>query len=68
MGAILKACQELMPFNDFVAISFYPFFVTEPPDAAFNWLLKNFDSYSKPYAVVETNEAADRLQFPRANS
>ena len=34
-GEMLKACQELMPFNDFVAISFYPFFISETPDAAF---------------------------------
>jgi len=30
-------CQELMPFNDFVAISFYPFFIGAAPEAAFQW-------------------------------
>jgi len=26
-----------MPFNDFVAISFYPFFIAAAPEAAFQW-------------------------------
>src|SRR6185503_17444343 len=55
-GGMLKACQELMPFNDLVAISFYPFFIAETPDAAFQWLTDNFDSFGKPYAMVETND------------
>ena len=41
-GGMLKACQELMPFNDLVAISFYPFFIGETPDAAFQWLTDKF--------------------------
>jgi hypothetical protein len=65
-GEMLKASQELMPFNDIVAISFYPFFITETPEAAFQWLLESFDQFRKPYAVVETNEAAERLEFPKS--
>ena len=65
-GGMLKACQELMPFNDFVAISFYPFFIGETPDAAFQWLTDNFDSFGKPYAMVETNDTAERLEMPKA--
>ena len=65
-GEMLKVCQELMPFNDLVAISFYPFFITEMPDAAFKWFLESFDSFGKPYTMVETNEAAERLQFPQS--
>lgn len=64
-GAMLKACQELMPFNDVVAISFYPFFIGETPDAAFRWLTDNFDSFGKPYAMVETNDTAERLEMPK---
>ena len=65
-GEMLKVCQELMPFNDFVAISFYPFFVSETPDVAFKWMMESFDQFGKPYAVVETNEAAERLEFPKS--
>jgi hypothetical protein len=65
-GGMLKACQEMMPFNDVVAISFYPFFIGETPDAAFLWLTDNFDSFGKPYAMVETNDTAERLQMPKA--
>jgi hypothetical protein len=65
-GEMLKASQELMPFNDLVAISFYPFFITETPDEAFKWLTENFDRFGKPYALVETNDAAERLQFPQS--
>jgi hypothetical protein len=64
-GGMLKACQELMPFNDFVAISFYPFFIGATPDAAFQWLSDNFDSFGKPYAMVETNDTAERLEMPK---
>ena len=65
-GEMLKACQELMPFNDFVAVSFYPFFISETPDAAFKWLMESFDPFGKPYAMVETNDTAERLQFPKS--
>src|SRR6185503_16831155 len=65
-GEMLKVCQQLMPFNDLVAISFYPFFIGDPPDTAFKWLKENFDSFEKPYAMVETNEAAERLEFPKS--
>ena len=65
-GEMLKVCQELMPFNDFVAISFYPFFISETPDAAFKWLMESFDQFGKPYAIVETNDTAERLQFPKS--
>ena len=64
-GAMLKACQELMPFNDCVAISFYPFFIRDTPDAAFRWLTDNFDSFAKPYAMAETNDTAERTEMPK---
>ena len=65
-GAMLKACQDLMQYNDFVAISFYPFFIGETPDAAFKWLTGQFDAFGKPYAMVETNDAAEELELPQS--
>lgn len=65
-GEMLKASQELMAFNDCVAISFYPFFIGETPAVAFRWLTENFDQFGKPYAMVETNDTAERLQFPKS--
>lgn len=65
-GEMLKASQQLMEFNDFVAISFYPFFVGETPAAAFQWMQESFDSFNKPYAVVETNDTAERTEFPKS--
>jgi hypothetical protein len=65
-GEMLKACQELMPFNDFVAVSFYPFFISDTPDVAFQWLVESFDPFGKPYAIVETNDTAERLEFPQS--
>jgi hypothetical protein len=65
-GEMLKAAQELMPFNDFVAISFYPFLTGETPEAAFKWMQESFDSFAKPYAMVETNDTAERTEFPKS--
>jgi len=64
-GGMLKACQELMPFNDLMGVSFYPFFISETPEAAFQWLLESFDPSDKPYAMVETNDAAERTEMPK---
>jgi len=63
-GPMLAAWGELLPFNDFIAVSFYPFLISEPADTALQWLTDNFDRFDKPYAMVETNEAGDRLVFP----
>ena len=65
-GEMVEACRELMRFNDIVGVSFYPFFISESPDAAFKWLMENFDQFGKPYAVVETNDTAERTQFPKS--
>jgi hypothetical protein len=65
-GEMLKASQELMPFNDLVGVSFYPFFISEAPDVAFQWLMENFDQFGKPYAMVETNDTGERLEFPKS--
>jgi hypothetical protein len=63
---MLKVCQELMPFNDFMAVSFYPFLAPKSPKDAFNWLFTKFDSFGKPYAIVETNDNAERLELPQS--
>jgi len=65
-GGMLQASQDLMPFNDCVAVSFYPFFISQSPDDAFGWLTENFDQFRKPYAMVETNDTAERLQLPQS--
>jgi len=65
-GRMLDAWAELMPDNDFVAVSYYPFLLGEPPAKALQWLTENFDRFGKPYAFVETNEAGDRLVFPKS--
>jgi len=65
-GPMLTAWEELMPFNDFVAVSFYPFLTGEPMEKALAWLTDKFDRFGKPYAMVETNEAGDRLIFPQS--
>lgn len=63
-GEMLAAWRQLMPCNDFVAVSFYPFLTGETVDQAFEFLTAEFDGFKKPYAMVETNEAAEKLVFP----
>ncbi len=64
---MLKEFQSLMPYNDLVAVSYYPFFVgSEERFAALDWMTENFDEFRKHYAMVETNDAAERLKFPKA--
>ena len=66
-GAMLEALKALMPENDFLAVSYYPFFVGGAEAlGALDWLTKEFDPLKKPYAFVETNEAAERLPLPQA--
>ncbi len=66
--AMLTAFQEIMPYNDLVAVSFYPFIRggTTDIDACLRWLTDHFDGFKKPYAVVETGEPAQRLTFPKS--
>ena len=64
--AMVAACEEIMPQCDLVAISFYPFLHggTTDIDGCLKRLTDRFDKFNKPYAFVETGEAAERLQFP----
>jgi hypothetical protein len=59
----LAYVKSLMPYNDLVGISYYPFFgnLSGRLDEVFTWLSATFDSYGKPYAVAETGEAAKNL-------
>ena len=67
-GPMLGAWKELMPYNDLVAVSYYPFLAGEPVEKAFAWLTEKFDRFEKPYAMVETNDAGDRLVFPQSKN
>jgi uncharacterized protein (TIGR03067 family) len=66
-GAMLRDWKKLMPHNDLVAVSYYPFMVADKDRlAALAWMLREFDGFEKPYAIVETNDAAERLPLPEA--
>ena len=66
-GAMLENWKKLMPHNDLVAVSYYPFFVADKDRlAALDWMTEQFDEFKKPYAMVETNDAAERLPLPTA--
>ncbi len=68
-GEMLKQFQNLMPFNDMVAVSYYPFFVGDAERlSALTWLTENFERFQKPFAMVETNDAAERLIFPKSRT
>ncbi len=66
-GRMLEEFKALMPQNDLVAVSYYPFFVDDKDRlAALDWMAWQFDEFKKPYAIVETNDAAERLPFPKS--
>ncbi|MEK6261799.1 MAG: TIGR03067 domain-containing protein [Planctomycetota bacterium] len=66
-GKMLDDFQKLMPHNDVVAVSYYPFFVGEKDRlVALDWMTEQFDAFKKPYAMVETNDSAERLPLPQA--
>lgn len=57
--------QKLDAWNDFVAVSYYPFLCadrTKPID----WLLEKVAPGKKPVSFVETNDAAEVLPMPQA--
>ena len=56
-----------MEWNDVVAVSYYPFFVEDSKRlSALDWMRERFEKFGKPFAMVETNDAAERLVFPKA--
>ncbi len=63
--AMFAEWQKLDAWNDFVAVSYYPFLApsrTEPID----WLLAHLGTNPKPIAFVETNDSAENLPMPQA--
>ena len=62
----LESFLELMPYNDRVAVSYYPFIQGGDTDvgAAFQWLEETFGNFGKQYVFAETAEAADQLPLP----
>lgn len=66
-GSMLESWKELMPWNDMIAVSYYPFFMSDGDRlASLDWMTSEFDSFQKPYAMVETGDAAERLPLPSA--
>jgi hypothetical protein len=63
--AMLAACQELMEYNDFVAISYYPFManLSGQNDQCLRWLSREFDRFGKPYAFCEMGQPAETVSF-----
>jgi hypothetical protein len=65
--AMLADWKKLMPHNDLIAVSYYPFMVVDQDRlSALDWMTAQFDEFRKPYAIVETNDAAERLPLPTA--
>jgi uncharacterized protein (TIGR03067 family) len=65
-GGMLEEFKKLMPYNDLVGVSYYPFFVPENSRlSALDWLTDEFGQFQKPYAMVETNDSAERLPLPQ---
>jgi hypothetical protein len=64
--AMIAAYDDLMPYNDVVAVSFYPFIggLSARVDESLAWLTGHYDALGKSYVVTETGEAAERLTFP----
>lgn len=62
----LESFLELMPYNDRVAVSYYPFIQGGDTDveAALQWLEETFGKFGKQYVFAETAEAADQLPLP----
>jgi hypothetical protein len=66
-GSMLAEWKKLMPHNDLVAVSYYPFLLADKDRLdALHWMTAQFDEFQKPYAMVETNDAAERLPLPTA--
>lgn len=66
-GAMLAELKKFMPLNDLVAVSYYPFFIGGPERlSALDWVIDQFEGLRKPFAMVETNDAAQTLRFPKA--
>jgi len=63
--AMVTGFSQIMPFNDVVAVSFYPFIRggTTDIDGCLRWLTDHYSGYNKPYAFVEVGEPAEQLKL-----
>jgi hypothetical protein len=61
--AMLAAFQRLMPCNDLVGVSFYPFManLSGRLEESLGWLAREFGCFKKPYAFVESGQIAEPL-------
>jgi hypothetical protein len=63
---MLNAYRELMPWNDLVPVSFYPFIggLSGEVENSLKWMTAQFDGFGKPYAIVESGEPAESVAVP----
>jgi hypothetical protein len=67
-GASPPEFARLMPCNDVIAVSYYPFFAADNLRlTSLDWLSAQFDQFKKPYAIVETNDSAEPIILPQSN-
>ena len=61
----VNAFRQILPHCDLIAVSYYPFIQggTTEIKPALEWLTKTFDKEGKPYAFVETGEAAEKMKL-----
>ena len=64
-AAMMAAVKDLAADMDTIAISYYPFLDERAASEAFAELFANFDSFDLPYAIAETNEAAENTELPQ---
>ncbi len=62
----INAFSQIMPYCDYVAVSYYPFIQAGTTETAKSlaWLDDSFGKYNKPFAFVETGEAAQKITLP----
>jgi uncharacterized protein (TIGR03067 family) len=66
-GVMQSEFQRLMPFNDIVAVSYFPFMVPAARrPSVYGWLTSVFDRYRKPYAMVQTGALAETVRLPQS--
>ncbi len=62
-GEMLEAFKELMPYSDFVGVSFYPFttLLSSEVESVFIWLRTEFTEFGKPFIISESGETAEPI-------
>lgn len=66
---MVAAVKQLLPWNDLVAISFYPFMAMlgDRMEENLEWLKSEFASFGKPFAFSETGQPAEPVVLPSLN-